>query len=228
MYIVSPTVLSLAVFGRDFLGGVIRSLPCFEAEDKSRGHDQLYKDTDASSTPPHPPGAADEAHCTAMEAFNETIKIFEEQGRTPEKRSQEDLEHFRPEGNEKEMQRILLRSERLKSRIAKIRESRRKREQELQTQASDNREMDQRMNSLKPDLTQLRRIRDGDLEWLPQRGARQKKIHQWLGIKNAEDQYALMEDEDGLPHHEERTWCVGRSSSRIISRLILEFYRLFF
>lgn len=56
--------------------------------------------------------------------------------------------------------RILLNSERLKSRIAEIHESRTKLEQELRTQALDNREIDKRMNSLKPDLMQLRKIRD--------------------------------------------------------------------
>ncbi|KAB0406647.1 hypothetical protein E2I00_018653, partial [Balaenoptera physalus] len=124
---------------------------------------------------------------TAIEAFNETIKIFEEQGQTQEKCSKEYLERFRREGNEKEMQRILLNSERLKSRIAEIHESRTKLEQELRAQASDNREIDKRMNSLKPDLMQLRKIRD-----------------QYLV------QYSLMEDEDDLPHHEERTWYVGK------------------
>lgn len=56
--------------------------------------------------------------------------------------------------------RILLNSERLKSRIAEIHESRTKLEQELRAQALDNREIDKRMNSLKPDLMQLRKIRD--------------------------------------------------------------------
>lgn len=56
--------------------------------------------------------------------------------------------------------RILLNSERLKSRIAEIHESRTKLEQDLRAQASDNREIDKRMNSLKPDLMQLRKIRD--------------------------------------------------------------------
>lgn len=130
--------------------------------------------------------------------------------------------------------RILLNSERLKSRIAEIHESRTKLEQELRAQASDNREIDKRMNSLKPDLMQLRKIRDQYLvyvgtgqrpvprpaqpiagsgrpslglalvapgvprqthppahfsllsphRWLTQKGARQKKINEWLGIKN--------------------------------------------
>ncbi|XP_026720711.1 phosphatidylinositol 3-kinase regulatory subunit beta [Athene cunicularia] len=47
--------------------------------------------------------------------------------------------------------------------------------------------------------------------WLTQKGARQKKINEWLGIKNeTEDQYSMMDDEEELPHHEERTWYVGK------------------
>ncbi|KAK1332245.1 hypothetical protein QTO34_006917 [Cnephaeus nilssonii] len=73
---------------------------------------------------------------TAIEAFNETIKIFEEQGRTPEKCTRK----------------------RLRSHIAEIHESRTKLEQELRTQALDNPEIDKRMNSLKPDLMQRHKI----------------------------------------------------------------------
>uniref|UniRef100_A0A2K6UW35 Phosphoinositide-3-kinase regulatory subunit 2 n=1 Tax=Saimiri boliviensis boliviensis TaxID=39432 RepID=A0A2K6UW35_SAIBB len=173
-------------------------------QDKSREYDQLYEEYTRTSQEL-------QMKRTAIEAFNETIKIFEEQGQTQEKCSKEYLERFRREGNEKEMQRILLNSERLKSRIAEIHESRTKLEQQLRAQASDIREIDKRMNSLKPDLMQLRKIRDQYLVWLTQKGARQKKINEWLGIKNeTEDQYALMEDEDDLPHHEERTWYVGK------------------
>nr|KAF6369286.1 hypothetical protein mMyoMyo1_010653 [Myotis myotis] len=104
------------------------------------------------------------------------------------------------------MQRILLNSERPKSRTAEIHKSRMKLEQELWTQTLDNREIQKHMNSLKPDLMQLRTIGDQYLLWLTQKGARQKKIKEWLGIKNeTEDQYALMEDEDDLPHLEEGT-----------------------
>lgn len=52
---------------------------------------------------------------TAIEAFNETIKIFEEQGQTQEKCSKEYLERFRREGNEKEMQRYVAFTRRLVS-----------------------------------------------------------------------------------------------------------------
>lgn len=42
---------------------------------------------------------------TAIEAFNETIKIFEEQCQTQERFSKEYIEKFRREGNDKEIQR---------------------------------------------------------------------------------------------------------------------------
>lgn len=44
---------------------------------------------------------------TAIEAFNETIKIFEEQFETQEKYSRESLERFQREGNEKEIQKYV-------------------------------------------------------------------------------------------------------------------------
>ncbi|EPQ08480.1 Phosphatidylinositol 3-kinase regulatory subunit beta [Myotis brandtii] len=69
------------------------------------------------------------------------------------------------------------------------------------------------MNSLKPDLMQLWKIRDQYLVWFTQKSARQKKINERLGITHEnEDQYALMEDEYDLPHLEERTWYVGKIS----------------
>lgn len=51
-------------------------------------------------------------------------------------------------------------SEKLNSRVAEIHDSKMKLEQDLKQQASENREIDKRMNSLKPDLLQLRKLRD--------------------------------------------------------------------
>lgn len=124
---------------------------------------------------------------TAIEAFNETIKIFEEQCHTQERYSKEYIERFRREGNDKEIERyakssiksalvgnldlwvyksflfflrIMMNYEKLKSRLGEIHDSKTRLEQDLKTQALDNRETDKKMNSLKPDLIQLRKIRD--------------------------------------------------------------------
>ena len=45
---------------------------------------------------------------TAIEAFNETIKIFEEQCHTQERYSKDYMERFRREGNDKEIERYAL------------------------------------------------------------------------------------------------------------------------
>ncbi|XP_043990785.1 phosphatidylinositol 3-kinase regulatory subunit beta isoform X2 [Gambusia affinis] len=171
-------------------------------QEKSREYDSLYEEYTRTSQEL-------QMKRTAIEAFNETIKIFEEQFETQEKYSRESLERFQREGNEKEIQKIQSNSERLKSRVKEIHDSKRKLEQDLKEQVSDNREIDKKMNSLKPDLMQLRKIRDQYLIWLTQKGTRQKKINEWLGIKiDADDSYSLEED-DSSPHHDDCTWYVG-------------------
>ncbi|MBN3315564.1 P85B kinase, partial [Atractosteus spatula] len=172
-------------------------------QEKSREYDVLYEEYTRTSQEL-------QMKRTAIEAFNETIKIFEEQCETQERYSKEYIEKFRREGNDKEIQRIQSNSEKLKSRVTEIHDSKRKLEQDLKKQATDNREIDKRMNSLKPDLMQLRKIRDQYLVWLTQKGTRQRRINEWLGITNeAEDLYSLMDEEDDLPHHDERMWYVG-------------------
>ncbi|XP_056148967.1 phosphatidylinositol 3-kinase regulatory subunit beta isoform X2 [Lampris incognitus] len=172
-------------------------------QEKSREYDCLYEEYTRTSQEL-------QMKRTAIEAFSETIKIFEEQCETQERYSRESLERFQREGNEKEIQKIQSNSERLKSRVTEIHDSKRKLEQDLRQQVSDNREIDKKMNSLKPDLMQLRKIRDQYLIWLTQKGTKQKKINEWLGIKNdADDSYSLVEEDEGSPHHDECTWYVG-------------------
>uniref|UniRef100_A0A8C2KZ15 Phosphoinositide-3-kinase, regulatory subunit 2 (beta) n=1 Tax=Cyprinus carpio TaxID=7962 RepID=A0A8C2KZ15_CYPCA len=172
-------------------------------QEKSREYDVLYEEYTRTSQEL-------QMKRTAIEAFNETIKIFEEQCETQERISRESIEKFRREGNDKEIERIQSNSEKLKSRVTEIHDSKRKLELDLKGQATDNREIDKRMNSLKPDLIQLRKLRDQYLVWLTQKGTKQRKINDWLGIKNeSEDFYSLLDDDDDQAHHDECTWYVG-------------------
>ncbi|OXB80872.1 UNVERIFIED_CONTAM: hypothetical protein H355_016889 [Colinus virginianus] len=171
-------------------------------QEKSREYDRLYEDYTRTSQ-------EIQMKRTAIEAFNETIKIFEEQCQTQERYSKEYIEKFKREGNEKEIQRIMHNYEKLKSRISEIVDSRRRLEEDLKKQAAEYREIDKRMNSIKPDLIQLRKTRDQYLMWLTQKGVRQKKLNEWLGNENTEDQYSMVDDDEDLPHHDERTWNVG-------------------
>uniref|UniRef100_A0A8C2KR03 Phosphatidylinositol 3-kinase regulatory subunit gamma n=1 Tax=Cyprinus carpio TaxID=7962 RepID=A0A8C2KR03_CYPCA len=173
-------------------------------QEKSKEYDRLYEEHTKTSQ-------EIQMKRTAIEAFNETIKIFEEQCHTQERYSKEYIERFRREGNDKEIERIMMNYEKLKSRLGEIHDSKTRLEQDLKTQALDNRETDKKMNSLKPDLIQLRKIRDQYLVWLNHKGVRQKRINDWLGIKNenTDDAYFVSEEDENLPHYDEKSWFVG-------------------
>ncbi|XP_034979167.2 phosphatidylinositol 3-kinase regulatory subunit gamma isoform X1 [Zootoca vivipara] len=172
-------------------------------QEKSKEYDRLYEEYTRTSQ-------EIQMKRTAIEAFNETIKIFEEQCHTQERYSKEYIERFRREGNEKEIERIAMNYEKLKSRLGEIHDSKLQLEQDLKKQALDNRETDKKMNSIKPDLMQLRKIRDQYLVWLNHKGVRQKRINDWLGIKNENiDTYFTNEEDENLPHYDETSWFVG-------------------
>ncbi|NXG61591.1 P85A kinase, partial [Hemiprocne comata] len=173
-------------------------------QEKSKEYDKLYEEYTRTSQ-------EIQMKRTAIEAFNETIKIFEEQCHSQERYSKEYIERFRREGNDKEIERIMMNYEKLKSRLGEIHDSKMRLEQDLKKQALDNRETDKKMNSIKPDLIQLRKIRDQYLVWLNHKGVRQKRINDWLGIKNEniDDPYFVNEEDENLPHHDEKTWFVG-------------------
>ncbi|KAM4721623.1 phosphatidylinositol 3-kinase regulatory subunit gamma isoform 2-T2 [Rhinophrynus dorsalis] len=126
-------------------------------QDKSKEYDRLYEDYTKTSQ-------EIQMKRTAIEAFNETIKIFEEQCHTQERYSKEFMERFHGDGDEKEIER-----------------------------------------------------------WLNHKGVRQKRINEWLGIKNENinDTYYVREEEDNLPHYDEKTWFVG-DLNRIQAEELLE------
>lgn len=96
---------------------------------------------------------------TAIEAFKETIKIFEEQCDTQERSGKDPGGH----GGDREPERVLLNYEKLQSRLSEIHESKLLLEQELRSQAADACQQDGKIASLRPDLIRLRRIRDQHL-----------------------------------------------------------------
>uniref|UniRef100_A0A3B5LGU5 SH2 domain-containing protein n=1 Tax=Xiphophorus couchianus TaxID=32473 RepID=A0A3B5LGU5_9TELE len=125
---------------------------------------------------------------TAIEAFNEAMLIFEEQCREQERYGED----------------FLINYEKLKCRLGEIYDSKLHLEDDLRTQVEDYRETDRKINNLRPDLIQLRNIRDLYLNWLNHKGVRQKRINDWLGIHN--------DNEKNLPHQDEASWFVGELS----------------
>ncbi|KAM3876537.1 phosphatidylinositol 3-kinase regulatory subunit gamma isoform 2-T2 [Diretmus argenteus] len=123
-------------------------------QEKSKEYDRLYEEYTKTSQ-------EIQMKRTAIEAFNETIKIFEEQCHTQERYSKEYIERFRREGNDKEIERIMMNYEKL--------------------------------------------------NWLNHKGVRQKRINDWLGIKNenTDEGYFVTEEDENLPHYDEKSWFVG-------------------
>lgn len=100
---------------------------------------------------------------TAIEAFNQTITIFQEQCDTQERSSQDLVERLRRDASHQEVERLLLNYEKLKWRLSEIYDSKQQLEQELRSQALEVRQAERRINSLKPELLQLRKVRDQHL-----------------------------------------------------------------
>ncbi|KAM3876271.1 phosphatidylinositol 3-kinase regulatory subunit gamma-like [Diretmus argenteus] len=154
---------------------------------------------------------------TAIEAFGETIRIFEEQCETQERYSKEYIDMLLTPDSSTGIDKIQSNSDELQSRVEEIHNSKRRLEEELTRQALANMEVDRKMNSLKPDLLQLRKIRDQYLVWLTQQGTRQSQINGWLGIRSQdEDPYTLSDD----AHQEERSWYVGGMKRREAEELL--------
>lgn len=168
-------------------------------KEKSKEYDRLYERFNQTSQEL-------QSKRTAIEAFSEIIRIFEEECETQERYSKEYVDMFLTLDNSTESDKIQSNSDELQSRVEEIHSSKKKLEEELRGKALAHIEVDKKMNSLKPDLVQLRKIRDQYLLWLTQQGTRQSQINEWLGISNEdEDPYTLADD----VNQEERSWYVG-------------------
>ncbi|GAA6235354.1 phosphatidylinositol 3-kinase regulatory subunit gamma-like isoform X2 [Lates japonicus] len=168
-------------------------------KEKSKEYDRLFEEFNQTSQDL-------QSKRTAIEAFSEIIRIFEEECETQERYSKEYINMFLTLDHSTETDKIQSNSDELQSRVEEIHNSKKKLEEELRKKALAHTEVDRKMNSLKPDLVQLRKIRDQYLLWLTQQGTRQSQINDWLGIRNEEeDPYTLADD----THQEERSWYVG-------------------
>uniref|UniRef100_UPI003AAD82EE phosphatidylinositol 3-kinase regulatory subunit gamma-like n=1 Tax=Centroberyx gerrardi TaxID=166262 RepID=UPI003AAD82EE len=179
-------------------------------QEKSREYDLLYEEFTQTSQEL-------QSKRTAIEAFSETIRIFEEQCETQERYSKEYIDMFLTPDSNTQIDKIHSNSEELQSRVEEIHSSKRRLEEELRRQALANMEVDRKMNRLKPDLVQLRKIRDQYLLWLTQQGTRQSQINDWLGTgSHDEDPYTLPDD----AHQEEGSWYVGGMRRREAEELL--------
>ncbi|XP_037326047.2 phosphatidylinositol 3-kinase regulatory subunit gamma-like isoform X1 [Pungitius pungitius] len=179
-------------------------------KEKSKEYDRLFEKFNQTSQEL-------QSKRTAIEAFSEIIRIFEEECETQERYSKEYIDMFMTLDSITQTDKIQNNSDELQFRVEEIHNSKKKLEEELRRKAVAHMEVDQKMDSLKPDLVQLRKIRDQYLLWLTQQGTRQSQINDWLGIKNEEeDPYTLAED----PDQDERRWYVGGMRRREAEELL--------
>ncbi|XP_028299907.1 phosphatidylinositol 3-kinase regulatory subunit gamma-like isoform X2 [Gouania willdenowi] len=168
-------------------------------KEKSKEYDRLFEELNQTSQEL-------QSKRTAIEAFSEIIRIFEDECETHDRYSKEYIDMFLSLDNNTESDKIQRDSDELQSRVEEIHNSKKKLEEELRNKMRAHTEVDNKINDLKPDLMQLRKIRDQYLLWLTQQGTRQSQINDWLGIRNKEeDPYTLADD----AHQEETSWYVG-------------------
>ncbi|KAK9519501.1 hypothetical protein VZT92_022227 [Zoarces viviparus] len=183
------------------IGAVGEQLRIFQDQykEKSKEYDRLFEKFNQTSQEL-------QSKRTAIEAFSEIIRIFEEECETQERYSKEYIDMFLTLDSSTQSDKIQNNSDELQSRVEEIHNSKKKLEEELRRKALAHMEVDKKMDTLKPDLVQLRKIRDQYLLWLTQQGTRPSQINDWLGIRNEEeDPYTLADDTD----QEERSWYVG-------------------
>ncbi|XP_017269013.1 phosphatidylinositol 3-kinase regulatory subunit gamma isoform X2 [Kryptolebias marmoratus] len=168
-------------------------------KEKSQEYDRLFEELNQTSQEL-------QSKRTAIEAFSEIIRIFEEECETQERYSKEYIDMFLTLDNSTKTDKIQSNSGELQSTVEEIHNSKKMLEEELRTKALAHMEVDKKITSLKTDVVQLRKIRDQYLLWLSQQGTRQSQLNNWLGIRDDEEDPYTLEDD---AHQEERTWYVG-------------------
>ncbi|XP_066580977.1 phosphatidylinositol 3-kinase regulatory subunit alpha isoform X2 [Prorops nasuta] len=155
----------------------------------------------------------------ALEAFSETIKIFEDQMRLQEKYQKEAQPH--------EVLTLTDNAELLVMRLKALEDSRDEVEDSLKQQIAYNRTLEREMQKLKPDIIQLIKQRDKHSIWLKKNGMKQQKINQLVqnhSLANPVDEdftYGDLEI-DLEKHADEKTWMHLECSRSDADRLLMD------
>jgi len=138
----------------------------------------------------------------ALDAFKETLIVFEEQMTLARRTLQETPQH--------DIQKLQENIELLKARYMKIQESKSGLEVELDRRSSQNRMLIGEMNSMKPEIKRLNKQREQWKTWLLDRGKTQDFLDNLLeGRKDRGDNAAGMVDAEQQPHYNETFWLLN-------------------
>ncbi|XP_022189203.2 phosphatidylinositol 3-kinase regulatory subunit alpha isoform X2 [Nilaparvata lugens] len=138
----------------------------------------------------------------ALDAFIETVIMFEDQIKLQER--------FQKEAQPHEVKSLMENSEILKLRLKSMNESRKTLEDSLNQQVAFSRAIEREMQALKPEVIQLFRQKEKHVAWLVSRGVKQNRLMQLLqsggGVR------ALVLGVEDLPHQDELTWLLNECS----------------
>ncbi|XP_022087779.1 phosphatidylinositol 3-kinase regulatory subunit alpha-like isoform X2 [Acanthaster planci] len=171
--------------------------------EKTRQYDELYEEYSKSLQ-------NIQQKRQALEAFNETVIVFTEQQELHERYHKDCL----PQEREQLMENFRL----LQQRLAEIVAMRKALEEELKAEVDANRERDRTMNSIKPLILDLRKLRDQYVMWLGAKGVKQDRINAWLSMENLDNEHTT--DTDSLPHHNESLWLIPSMSRPEAEKLL--------
>ncbi|XP_008330428.1 phosphatidylinositol 3-kinase regulatory subunit gamma-like [Cynoglossus semilaevis] len=170
-------------------------------KEKSKEYDHLFEELNQTSQDL-------QSKCTAIEAFGEIIRLFEEECETQERYSKEYINMFLSLQNKTETYKIERNTDKLQSRVEEVHNSKSKLEDELKKEVLDHMDVDRKTDGLKKEPAELRTLRDQYLLWLTQHGSKPGQMTDWSGVKNEDEEddlYTLVDD----AKQEACTWYVG-------------------
>ncbi|KAK2167461.1 hypothetical protein LSH36_27g01007 [Paralvinella palmiformis] len=162
----------------------------------------------------------------ALEAFKETVEVFEEQLALQES--------YQKHANASEMMKLKKNRDLLSERLKAYRESRKSLEEGLKEQGKNNRSLMAEMNAMKPDIKRLYKQREQYKKWLQDNGQMQMKqieallyevdttLERGVGPQPEDLVDQLMRDshmESTIPHYDQQTWFVSIEREPAISLL---------
>ena len=129
----------------------------------------------------------------ALEAFKETVSVFEDQLKIHESYQRQAASH--------EVRKLNENFDLLQSRLISINDSKANLEKDLQRQTMQNRDYVAEMNALKPEIKRLYKFREQYKKFLSDKGMTQLQIEKLL-----DEHEEQVEVETRIPHEDEKTW----------------------
>uniref|UniRef100_A0AAU7B9P6 Phosphoinositide-3-kinase regulatory subunit alpha n=1 Tax=Pyrrhocoris apterus TaxID=37000 RepID=A0AAU7B9P6_PYRAP len=143
----------------------------------------------------------------ALDAFKETVAMFEEQIKIQEK--------FQKEAQPHEVKSFHENSEILNQRLRSLKESKLQLEENLKQQIAYQRTLEREMHKLKPEVIELFKQIDKHKQWLLSRGVKIQRIKQLLNEGSG-----ICEQEPECPHNDESTWLLKECSRNKAEQLL--------